>query len=439
MLTLFNAFKMNGRQSLWFSLKTFSIFASMILSFILFAQNNRKGKIDEEMLLDSFILSKGYNSTILFSSSNIKQFWPEKNILCQDQSIVILLDEEHKSPFLKIQLANVSITQDCRIDIISKTSDLIFVVLNSEKEVISEALPDDKFIDYNVLSASFHLEKANNSSFFLRFSATKSSELEIKRIILSFSKNVSFLESPGTLCITEANSTTGVNDTKNKMSDDSFSVTGKMSRIYSSKKIIVTDNAISNSCKIKNIGDQPTNVYLGYAPITKDGKLINNRNNPYGSNIVMKIVSIDRKRKTITVDSEPKWKKGCFLVLNAREDLSDFPNHFFVEGTIQDVKKVDDHYYEILFDKSFQEDIAVGTHVRVQSPDGSTFLYTNSKLLQPGEEVSLSSTINKDDNYIQFGSKFCRGTAYVVPIVLSYSSDTSRENTVLISNFTVAY
>jgi hypothetical protein len=417
--------------------KTIAILASLVMTLIGNAQTDKQ-KTDDAALLDSYIQSKGYNNTIVFTPSNIKQFWTEKSVFSQNETINILLDDElKKSSLLRIQLANVDVSQDCRIDIISKNDDLQFSVLSNEKTVISDALQNDTFIGYSVKSATFHLEDTNDYSFFLSFTATNSRKLEVERIVLSFMKNDLFLSSPGKLVITDTNCSTS--DAKTKITENSFSLTGIRSRVYSKNRILVSDNTITNSVRIKNIGEKPTKVYLGYAPYTKDGKLIDNKNIPYKSGKVMNVISIDKEKNTIVVDSEPEWEKGCRLVLDAKEDLSDFPNHSFVEGTIEDVKKVDDSHVEILFNKASKKDIKIGTSVRVQSRQGATYLYTGSQLLQPGEEVTFSAKIKKDDNHLKFGSKLCRGTYYVVPVILSNTAGQQEQNTVQIEDFIVEY
>ena len=64
----------------------------------------------------------------------------------------------------------------------------------------------------------------------------------------------------------------------------------------------------------------------------------------------------------------------------------------------------------------------------------------NDKILQPGEMVTFKSAIKKDDNYFMFSLKaFCHGTYYVIPLILSNSLDSDKENTILITDFSVSY
>lgn len=418
-------------------IKTITIMSSIVLSLVVNAQI--KEQANDAALLDSFIQSRGYSNTIIFSSANIKQFWIDKSVISQDNSIKIFIDNSKSIPY-KIQLANVNELQDCKVDIISNRPDLMFSVLDNNLKVISDSKKENSFINYNIASASFHLEDTNSFSFYLQISSSSNaSDIAIDRIILSFSDNKEsrFLSSPGKLIITESNCS---GPTQKMDSENSFSAKGKKISLISNNKIYVSDNTISNSVTVKNIGDTQTKVFIGYAPYTKDGRLIDRRSNPYKGNKILRVVSAEKGRNTIIVDSEPEWTKGCYLALNAKEDLSDFPNHSWVDGTIQDVKKIDNDHFEILFSKPNQKEIKAGTPVRVQSPVGATYTYTKSQTLLPGEEVNLFSKITKDDTFLSVESGIlCRGTYYVVPILLSFTTDSSKENTVQISNFSVSY
>lgn len=432
--------KMNGEK-----IKKLALLSSLVLSLVANAQ--LKEQNDDSKLLDSFIQSKGYGSTITFSPSNIKQFWIEKTVISQDNLIKVFLDINKKSiiessPF-KIQLANVNETQDCRVDVISNT-ELKFSVLDNALKVISTSSAENNFIDYNIASASFHLENTKGLSFYLQFSSTFSKELDIQRIILSFSpnKDTSFLASPGSMTITDSDigTTGGIIDIKKTDSEKSFVLSCKRTGIQGKKKILVPAKPLSNSVVIRNVGDKATQIYFGFIPYTKDGKEINNSSNVYKTNKIMKIVSAEKNSNTIVVDSEPEWEKGCYLALNAKEDLSDFPNVTLVDGRIQSVIKKDENHFEIVFDKTNKKEISVGIPVRVQAPHGATYIYTNIKRLLPGEEVKLSSEIKKDDTCTEFrADRFCRGTYYVVPVLLSHSVDKTEENSIQITDFTVDF
>ncbi len=72
--------------------KTIAILASLVMTLIGNAQTDKQ-KTDDAALLDSYIQSKGYNNTIVFTPSNIKQFWTEKSVFSQNETINILLYE----------------------------------------------------------------------------------------------------------------------------------------------------------------------------------------------------------------------------------------------------------------------------------------------------------------------------------------------------------
>lgn len=419
------------------TIKTITIMSYLVFSFIVNAQT--KEQANDTALLDSFIQSRGYSNTIIFSSTNIKQFWIDKSVVSQDNSIKILVENSKSIPY-KIQLTNVNELLDCKVDIISKRPDLMFSVLDNNLKVISDSKKENSFIHYDIASASFHLEDTNTFSFYLQISSSsKVDDIAINRIVLSFSDNKEsrFLSSPGKLIITESNCSGPTQKTEAK---DSFSAKDKSISLISNNNIYVSDNTLSNCVTVKNTGDTQTRIYFGYAAYTKEGKLIDRRNNPYKGNKILRVVSAEKGRKTIIVDSEPEWTTGCYLALNAKEDLSDFPNHSWVDGTIQDVKKIDNDHFEILFSKPNQKEIKAGTPVRVQSPSGAKYIYTNTQSLLPGEEAKLSSEITKDDTCLEVGTKkLCRGTYYVVPILLSRTPDSSKEITVQISNFFVSY
>lgn len=432
----------NNRIILKGKIRVLSILSLLSLSLVANAQKSTIGQEDDSALLDSFIQAKGLSGIISFTPSNIKQFWTDKSVLSQDNSIRILLEDGQKSLPFRIQLANVKENQDCRIDVISSNSDFSFSILDRGQKKLSTSSAEDNFINYSVASASFHMEDTSDFSFYLQFSSAISVELEIKKIILSFSnnKNSLFLASPGTLVVTESNCT---GPDLNKMNEkNTFSATGKNSRIMSNNKVFVSNNTIRNSVKVKNIGEKPTRVFFGYALYTKEKKIIDTKSNPYNyKNKVLKIVSAEPGSTSIIVDTEPEWRKGSVVALNAKEDLSDFPNRSFVAGSIQDVKKIDDNHFEIFFDKpNNNKDVKAGMPVRVQGFGGGSYLYTNDVILQPGEETTLSSSIKKDDDYVRFGQEsFCRGTYYVTPVLLSYSVNKDDENTVQITDFTVSY
>ena len=107
--------------------------------------------------------------------------------------------QNSKSVPLKIRLANVVETQDCKIDIFTEDPAISFSVLNSRSAVLSNSASQEDFIHYHIISSTFHLEDLQDFSFNLVFSSDKADLIAVKKIVLSFSENKEsrFFGSPG--------------------------------------------------------------------------------------------------------------------------------------------------------------------------------------------------------------------------------------------------
>lgn len=411
---------------------------------LLVAQNEQTNK-DNLELLEQYVLSKG-NYAITFDAANIKQFWVDKSVVSLKDHFSLLMNKASRnsleSPLFPVQIKHVRETMDCKIEIVTECDDMHFSVLNSSKKEIAKSESGEKFLHYNTYSTTFHWEEIKDI-FYLKFNTAQTSELSIQTIIFTFPKNTesTFLESPGILRINADNVSGGTE--KQSISDKSFSVSGKRTVLLSKNKILVTDNTFSSSVTVKNTTEKPVDIYVGYAPYTKENQKIQNNANPYNSkkNEILKVVSFEQNTNKIIVDSYPEWKKNCFLALNAKEDYSDFPNFSIIGTPISEVNKIDDSHTEIVFSKPITQEIPQGTPVRVHSPYGSTYIFTTrAAKLQPGEEQTFQSSIRKDDSLLLFSSKaFSKGVYYVVPVFLSYSVDQNDENTVVVSDFTISY
>lgn len=397
----------------------------------------------EEEYLEDYIKSKGYSSCIVFDSANIKQFWFDRSVLCQGGNICVFLDNKTNSGFegvpLRIKLLNVNESQDCNVDVITDSQDVGFVVMDSNFKVLSKSYAEQPFGQYRVASSLFHLEDTPDYSFCLNFSSRTDDELSIKRIILSFSnnKNSSFLFSPGFL---EINRDCFDVFSATLSEEKAFTLKGKNSKILSKKLIVVSDKPVETSARVKNIGDKPTHIYVGFIVYTKDKVELRGNNFPYKNlNNVLTVVSSEAGSNSVIVNSYSEWTKNCYLALNAEEDLYDVPNTTFADGRIVEVKKLSDGKAEITMDKPFKTALETGTKVRIHGVMEG-YLYTNNKILQPGEEEVFISSIKKNGSFQQYSSKaFSRGVYSVRPVVLSYSVDANEENTVVISDYTVSY
>lgn len=416
--------------------RTILMLGLLFVSALVFAQKKESDDKSNDALLNQYVKSKG-NSLIVFDSSNIKQFWVDNSVVSKDNSINILLRKSNQQGFdsipLRIQLANVWNSQDCKVEVISETADLDFSTLNGKQKDLSVSSPDDKFINYSVNSSVFHLEDVPEKAFFLKFSTKKSSVLSIKRIVLTFPNNANFLSSPGVLKGTIENLSTA--STVRNM-DDMASVTGKRTVLNTNKNIIVSNNtSVQSSAKIKNIGETQARLFIGYTLFSRDSVKLDSKNYPY-DNTIIKVVSSEENSKTIIVDSMPsKWTKGCYIALNAEEDLSDIPNMTLSEGKIQEIKELPDGHAEITLDKPFKNALKENTKLRIHG-SGGNFFYTTNILLNPGQEESFKSFIPKDESMTQYSYKvFPKGVYYVQPSILSYSQDSNTDNTILIIEF----
>ena len=164
-------------------------------------------------------------------------------------------------------------------------------------------------------------------------------------------------------------------------------------------------------------------------------------NYPYatGVNNVLTVISSEEGSDKIIVNQYSKWGKNSYLAVNVKEDMSDIPNNSFVDGKIIDVKQIEDNRAEITLDKPLEKALEKGTKVRIHGVSGG-YLYTNRRELKPGEEFVFASEIKKDEKFFYYSSAaFSKGVSYVIPIILSYSTVSGKDNTVLISDFSISY
>ena len=207
-------------KRLFYCLSLFAILLSDYCQFNIFAEstiNSTKGiqSKEDEKILQEYIQAQGEN-TIVFDSSNIKMFWTDHSIVKQTDCFNILQtkkDNTFKSIPLKIQLANVIETMDCRIDFITKDSDIAFSVFDNKSKTISYAPEKNDFISYHIYSASLHLEDTDNFCFSIITSSKTTEIISVKKIVLSFSANnkSTFSGSPGFNQLIEEFKKSGIN------------------------------------------------------------------------------------------------------------------------------------------------------------------------------------------------------------------------------------
>ena len=398
------------------------------------------------MTPDDYVKAKGDASRIVFDASNIKRFWVDGSVLCQDGTILVFLDRKMANGFegvpLKIQLLNVDESMDCKVEILAGSQDAAFEIMDGKSKVLSRSSAEPPYGRYHVASAAFHCESVPDHSFFLKFSSKKQDEIQIEKIVLSFSdnKDSSFLSSPGVLLLDRNAVNANGALSPSAAGGNAIELKGRQSRILSKRSILVSDKPLATSVTIENVGSKPTRVYVGFAVSTKNRTELRGNHYPY-KNIskVLTVVSSEAGSDKLIVDSYSDWAKNCCLALHAEEDLFDVPNTTLANGRIVEVKKLDNGTAEITMDKPFGTAPEPGTKVRIHGAVGG-YLYTGNKVLQPGEKEVFTSSIKKDNAFLQFSNKaFSRGVYSVKPLVLSYSVDPNDENTVVISDFTVSY
>lgn len=407
-----------------------------------------KDTFNDTELIDKLIDSKGTNNRIVFDSSNIKQYWIEKSIISDNGNIMIQMNSNMQSIPLKFQFANVNEAQDCTIDIITDNPSLSFSVLNTKQKTISDATKAEVFMGYHILSNTIHMEDTQDLSLYLVFKTNSAADIKIKKIAVYFSNNKesSFLQSPGKIAFNKSNMKGG--SALSKEGDD-FVAQGKRTQIFASKQILINNNTLKTHVVIKNIGECPCKVFIGYMPYAHNGTVLDPGNYPYKENSpVLNVVSVQKSDKTIIVDGYPEWEKGCKIAFNANSDLSDIPNTNTLNGTIVSVTKMDNGNSSIVMSTDISDNISKGSKIRVQGLPEMR-IYTNTKILQPNEEESFDSELKKDKTLLQFSNKaFSRGVYYVRPILFSYTADPGAstyslnpqvDNTILIKEYSTSY
>ncbi len=425
-------------------LKACAVMSLVAFSFVVQAQTDAKKLSDNSNLLEQYIQSQGYAYSIKFDASNVKQFWTDKSVSRQDNAVKIFLHSsknvKYESIPLRVLFKNTNASLDCKIDVFTRETGISFSVCNTKNNaVLSSSSSVNDFLNYKNLTSTTHFEDIDSSSFFLKFQSAESSEITIDAIVFSFSGNKDYLHSPGTLTVDtgDATCTPAIN---NGNGGNSLFPTGEITSVESNKRILVSNNQLSASVKVKNIGENAAKVYLGYVVYNKDAVLLNSRNYPYKKDSpVLKVVSVDEVNKKIVVDRYADWSKGCFIAMNAREDNSDIPNTTLLDSKIGEVKKMENGYSEITLVGAPKKKLKKDDMIRIHGSSSSN-LYVGSKTLRPGEEAVLSSTIRKNDDCLLFAPEsLSKGVFYVVPFIRSKSQEQNAEHTIAFENFVISY
>lgn len=430
--------------------KTLLAVASIAVQTLVYSQdtihNTSTGSTNsDEKLLKEYITSKG-NNIITFDPTNIKLFWIDNNVVSRNDCFEIYMDSaKQESDKLTVQLANVKGDQDCIIDVITENSNIGYKIFNMDSKRLYGSSSTSSFLNYNVVSSSFHLVETitNKNEDFFRFqfvfSSKEDNPIKVKAIILSFKKNKNvILGSNGSFSITE-NNLNPERATLKTLNDGSITATGIYSIIRTKEAIELTDRPITTSVTLKNIGTTATKVYVGYTVYSNILSPIDSGNYPYRNNKVLHVVSAEKGSDKIIVDSYNDWTKGCCIALDAKDDLSDVPNINLCNEKILEFKQTEDGLAEITLDKPLSKNLKKGDCVRIHDTRGRA-IYIKTKTLAPGEEVVISQQTPKNDSSIQYNSEaFSRGIFYIKPLILSYSEGNGKENIIQISNYKISY
>lgn len=393
-------------------------------------------------LLEQYIHSKG-ERTIVFNSSNIKQYWIDKSVSAKNEVIQIQLTKKKKNfesvPF-KIQLANVTADQDCEVEVITENDGVSFQVSNAKNTVISNENTNNPLGRYHSLVSKFHIENTTDLAFFLTFSSTQDEPIVVKSIVLSFSKNNDFLDYHGTFKYNKDNLFLkgGVFASSE---DSSMTVTGERNYCDSKNRFIIREAPLITSATIKNVGEHAANVQFGYAIYMQTAALLSRNLFPYKKpDSILNVISSEANSPRIVVDSYAEWQKGCFLALNAKDDFSDIPNASFANGTIVEITKNDDGSAIITMSEPQKIALKKGMPVRIHGSGTGSNIYFYQKKLLPGEEDHFDFSIIKNENALQFSSKALpKGTYYVAPFVRLYSEEKGKECSIQVSDYTISY
>lgn len=393
-------------------------------------------------LIQQYFASRGNGNALTFDSNNIKQYWIDNSVAGINDNIQIILENKTntlESVPLRFEITNISSMEECNVVVLAQTPDTDFFVLDSGFNPFVKSTQEDDFLDYHVLSTKFQIEASKKIVFYLKFSS-KADIIKIKKILISFKEKTQkdYLSSPGLLMLDKDN----IKSSVEVLDGNVFITKGKSFNFFSNDAILATDNTFNTSVRVTNTGKIATRVYVGYSVYSADGTNLRYNNYPYkNTNKILTVLSSEDNSDIILVDSYSDWRKNCYLALDPKEDLSDIPNTHFVDALIQEVKKLDNGQGEIHLSKPLSKGLPQGTKIRIHDIVGG-YIYPKIKVLQPGEEVVLNSSIKKNDNFLQYSEKFfSRGVHNVKPLLISEPVGTSdqEELSIKISDYSVSY
>ena len=221
--------------------------------------------------------------------------------------------------------------------------------------------------------------------------------------------------------------------------DSALELKGIRSRLYTPAKVLINDNSCCLTINIRNIGKNQTRIIAGFSIFSKDNSRLEEKNYPYNrASKTLNVISSSKGSRLIYVDKLPDWKKGCYLVKNAKDDFSDIPNFSFVDGRIDEVKTNMDGSVSIILNNPLKETLKENEKIRVHGSEA--FLITDTKILQPGEEILISREIKKDNTLCFFEkTAFPKSTFCVSPVILSAPVDSNEETCIRIKDYSLSF
>lgn len=223
----------------------------------------------------------------------------------------------------------------------------------------------------------------------------------------------------------------------------SFRITGKNSKLYAKDKLAVkSDSVYRLNATVKNTGTVATRAYIGYRYYDEANNILDSKAYPYQKNkesfSVYHFPNDDDS--SFVINKMPKtWAKKCRIAYGILGDGKDVPSVKLLDGAIVDIVPLDNGTALVKMDKPIAGKIKMLDKVRIHGVGGA-FIYMNTKVLQPGEAETFTSEIAQDPDSREYSSKaISAGVAFINPIILSYSVDSGEENTVEVSNWSVAY
>lgn len=182
-------------------------------------------------------------------------------------------------------------------------------------------------------------------------------------------------------------------------------------------------NRIDFKIKIKNIGKHPGKVMIGYQLFDKNKEPIGGEAYPYNkSSQTLKVLSANSGDNFIVLDDIIKWGgANCHIALNAKDSFEDIPNNNLLKNKIKDIRN--NITSTIVLDRPLEKTIPSGTSIRITNKRQS-FLYTDTKDLEPGEVICSHTHIAKFKTYHFFSKDaLSDGVEYVRPLILFHSNN----------------